>query len=107
MTPHLTPESGLHLLVPIPGRWSRIVQFVNNPSLPVTDSELTMSAPSKMDKGAPEVGESSSSSEEQIPVPPPVTFNTPVPLYKVGVIQRSSGHRGVHPYHDIAIHSVP
>ena len=55
LTPHLTPESGSHLLVPIPGRWSRIVQFVNNPSLPVTDSELTMSAPSKMDKGAPEV----------------------------------------------------
>ena len=51
-----------------------------------------MSAPSKMDEGAPEVGESSSSSEAPIPILPPVALSTPVPSYKVGVLQRSLGH---------------
>ena len=65
------------------------------------------SAPSKMDEGVPEVGEASSSSKEPIPVLPPITLDALVPLYEVGVMQKSSGYRGVHPYHSIAIHSVP
>ena len=52
-----------------------------------------------MDKGEHEVGELSSSSEEPIPVLPPTTLGGPAPLYKVGVMQRSSGYQGVHPYH--------
>ena len=66
-----------------------------------------MSAPSKMDKGAPEVGESSSSSEVPIPMPPPVASNTLVPSYEVGVMRQSSGYHGVHPYCDVAICSIP
>ena len=59
-----------------------------------------MSAPSEMDEGTPEVGESSTSSEAPIPVPLPQPSSTPSPPYKVGVMRQSSGHQGVHPYHD-------
>ena len=55
----------------------------------------------------PEVGESSSSSEAPIPIPPPMPSNTPVPAYEVGVMQRSSGYQGVHPYHDTVLSSIP
>ena len=51
-----------------------------------------MSAPSEMDEGAPEVGESSASSEAPILVPPPQPLSTPSPLYEVGVMQRLLGH---------------
>ena len=73
----------------------------------MTDSEPTMSAPSEMDEGAPEVGESSTSSKAPIPIPPPQPSGSPSPPYEVGVMRRSSGHRGVHPYHDAVFQSVP
>ena len=60
-----------------------------------------------MDEGAPEVGESSASSEAPIPIPPPQPSGTLSPLYEVGVMQRSSGHQGVHPYHDAVFQSIP
>ena len=44
------------------------------------------SAPSEMDEGAPEVGESSASSEAPILIPPPQPSTTPSPLYKVGAM---------------------
>ena len=66
-----------------------------------------MSAPSEMDEGAPEIGESLASSEAPIPVPLPQSSSTPNPLYEVGVMQRSLGHQGVHPYHDAVFQSVP
>ena len=50
------------------------------------------SASSKMDEGAPEGGESSSSSEDPIPVLPPISLDTPVLSYEVGVMQRLSGY---------------
>ena len=60
-----------------------------------------------MDEGAPEVGELSTSSEAPIPIPPPQPSSTPSPLYEVSVMQRSSGHRGIHPYHNTVFQSVP
>ena len=60
-----------------------------------------------MDEGTPEVGELSASSEAPIPIPPPQPSSTLSPPYEVGVMQRSSGHRGVHPYHDAVFQSVP
>ena len=45
-----------------------------------------MSVPSKMDKGAPEVGELSSSSKALIPIPPLITLGTLVLSYEVGVM---------------------
>ena len=65
------------------------------------------SAPSEMDEGAPEVGESSASSEAPILIPPPQPSSTPSLPYEVGVMCRSSGHQGVHPYHDAVFQSVP
>ena len=72
-----------------------------------TESEPTTSAPSEMDKGAPEVGESSASSEAPIPIPPPQPSSTLSPPYEVGVMRRSSGYRGVHPYNSAVFQSVP
>ena len=66
-----------------------------------------MSAPSEMDEGAPEVGESSASSEAPIPIPPPQPSSTLSPPYEVGVMRRSSGYRGVHPYNNAVFQSVP
>ena len=60
-----------------------------------------------MDEGAPEAGESSASSEAPIPIPPPQPSSTPSPLYEVGAMRRSSGHRGVHPYHTAVFQSIP
>ena len=60
-----------------------------------------------MDEGAPEVGELSASSEAPIPTLPPQPSSTPSPLYEVGVMRRSSGHQGVHPYHNAVFQSVP
>ena len=60
-----------------------------------------------MDEGAPEVRESSASSEAPIPIPPPQPSSTLSPPYKVGVMQRSSGHQAVHPYHNAVFQSVP
>ena len=60
-----------------------------------------------MDEGAPEVGELSTSSEAPIPIPPPQPSSTLSLLYEVGVMRRSSGHQGVHPYHDAVFQSVP
>ena len=60
-----------------------------------------------MDEGAPEVGESTASSEAPIPIPPPQPSSTPSLPYKVGVMRRSLGHRGVHPYHAAVFQSVP
>ena len=60
-----------------------------------------------MDEGAPEVGESSASSEAPIPIPPPQPSSTPSPPYEVGVMRRSSGYRGVHPYNNAVFQSVP
>ena len=51
-----------------------------------------MSVPSEMDKGSPEVGESSSSSEDPILVPPLITSGSLVLSYEVGVMQRSLGY---------------
>ena len=51
-----------------------------------------MSAPSEMDEAVPEVGESSSSEEEQIPVPPPITLDSLVPMYEVSVMRWLSGY---------------
>lgn len=51
-----------------------------------------MSALSKMDKGAPEVGESLSFLEELILVPPPIAPDSPVLSDKVGVMRQLSGH---------------
>ena len=45
-----------------------------------------MSALSEADEGAPEIGESSSSSKTPIPIPPPVSSGTLVPTYDVGVM---------------------
>ena len=71
------------------------------------DFELTTSAPSEMDEGAPEVRKLSASSEAPIPVLLPQPSSTLSPLYKVGVMRRSLGHRGVHPYHNTVFQSVP
>ena len=60
-----------------------------------------------MDEGAPEVGESSASSEAPIPIPPPQPSSTLSPPYEVGVMRRSSGYRGVHPYNNAVFQSVP
>ena len=65
------------------------------------------SAPSEMDEGALEVGESSTSSKALIPILPPQLSSTPSPPYEVGVMRRSSGHQGVHPYHNTVFQSVP
>ena len=65
------------------------------------------SVPSEMDEGAPEVGESSASSEAPIPTPPPQLSGTPSPPYEVGVMHRSSGYWGVHPYNNAVFQSVP
>ena len=65
------------------------------------------SAPSEMDEGTPEVGESFDSSEAPILIPPPQPLSTPSPPYEVGVMRRSLGHRGVHPYHDAVFQSIP
>ena len=51
-----------------------------------------MSAPSEMDEGTPEVGESSASSEAPILILPPQPLNTLAPMYEVGVLCRLSGY---------------
>ena len=65
------------------------------------------SAPSEMDEGAPEVGESSASSEAPILIPPPQPSSTLSPPYEVGVMRRSLGYWGVHPYNNAVFQSVP
>ena len=60
-----------------------------------------------MDEGIPEVGELSASSKAPILIPPPQPLSTPSPPYEVGVMRRSLGHQGVHPYHDAVFQSVP
>ena len=63
--------------------------------------------PSEIDEGVPKVGESLSSSEAPIPIPPPRPSNTLAPTYEVGVMRRSLGYRGVHPYCDTVLSSIP
>ena len=55
-----------------------------------------MFAPSEMDKGAPEVGDESLTSEEPIPILLPAASNTLALGYEVGTMRRSSGYPEVH-----------